>query len=341
MDLWMGFVVQLLAYVRAITTKLPPCWMFSWRQSRGTARRPVCGGIEAGKTPRSPSGWSCIVDQEGLPLCGARACSERLWVEVGTQFARAWRAFFTRLGRLHCLDRKNPSHLWLLHLLFLEEINQDCRDFQDDWNLHPIEGVQTKNQSPADLRFLGQLTEGVYREDPLDGIHPDAINRYYGVHGPRLRRPRNQTGAGNDPEEVEEEDVGAVDVSDEEELENQIGADLQKNIRHEPVKVPRHRSPFKDAELQDLFVQQLEALQLQPDVLPEDYGILEEEWEEEDYPEIEVFRPGTQGKELSIILPRQIWYPRAARWAQALDFMSRILHELEEEDVSDADGDSD
>ncbi|KAJ7638258.1 hypothetical protein FB45DRAFT_739937, partial [Roridomyces roridus] len=209
---------------------------------------------------------------------------------------------------------------------------------------------------------LGQLTEGVYREDPLDGIHPDAINWYYGVHGPRLRCAWNQTGAvmarrdrrasdrsrddmditgaGNDPDEAVE-DSADVDISEEEELENQIGADLQKNIRHEPVKVPRHRSPFKDAELQNLFVQQLDALQLQPDILPEEYGVLEEEWEEKDYLEIEVFRPGTQGKELSIILPRQIWYPRAARWAQALDFMSRIRHELEEETESDSDSNSD
>jgi hypothetical protein len=74
---------------------------------------------------------------------------ERLWVEVGTQFVRFWRGFFTRLGLLHRLDRKNPSHLWLLHKLFLEDINNDCRDFQDQWNLHPISGNQTNDQSPA------------------------------------------------------------------------------------------------------------------------------------------------------------------------------------------------
>ncbi|KAK6991569.1 hypothetical protein R3P38DRAFT_2394174, partial [Favolaschia claudopus] len=58
----------------------------------------------------------------------------------GTQFARRWRGFFTRLGRLHRLDRKSPGHLWLLHHLFLEEINQDCADFQDEWNHHPFRG---------------------------------------------------------------------------------------------------------------------------------------------------------------------------------------------------------
>lgn len=72
---------------------------------------------------------------------------ERLWVEVGSHFARKWRAFFLRLERLHGLDRKNPRHLWLLHRLFLESINHDCKVFQDEWNAHPISGLG-KDQSP-------------------------------------------------------------------------------------------------------------------------------------------------------------------------------------------------
>ncbi|KAJ7215588.1 hypothetical protein GGX14DRAFT_359551 [Mycena pura] len=138
---------------------------------------------------------------------------ERLWVEVGTQFARRWRAFFTRLGRLHGLDRKAPAQLWLLHQLFLPALNEDCNEFQEEWNLHPISGRMSNNQSPAvrapawyyfilanvylqDMRFLGQTTEGIYHHDPLDGIHPDSINRYYGVAGARRHRNRHQTGAG-------------------------------------------------------------------------------------------------------------------------------------------------
>lgn len=65
---------------------------------------------------------------------------ERLWVEVGTQFARNWKAFFTRLERLHYLDPQNPHHIWLLHYLFLEELNTNCEDFSMSWNSHPISG---------------------------------------------------------------------------------------------------------------------------------------------------------------------------------------------------------
>ncbi|KAJ6477070.1 hypothetical protein C8R45DRAFT_833675, partial [Mycena sanguinolenta] len=262
---------------------------------------------------------------------------ERLWVEVGTQFARRWRGFFTRLGRLHKLDRLNPGHLGLLHHLFLSEINDDCAEFQEEWNLHPIRGPTTNDQSPADMRFLGKVTEGVYRDDPLDGIHPDAINRYYGVEGRRLRRPRNQTGAGttadDEPDDPEDENE-QVQASEEERLENQIEGDLAHNIRHQPVKVAKYRSPFKDEELEQHFLEQLQALLSDAVVLPKDYGVLEEEWDEEDYPEIEVFRPGTKGKELSIILPRDIWFPRAVRWAQGLDLLSRCLEELGEDSDS-------
>ena len=77
---------------------------------------------------------------------------EHLWVEVGWQFARAWKAFFRRLERLHLLDRCNTHHLWLLHFIFLEAINSDCLEFQNDWNSHPISGAG-HNQSPNVIFF--------------------------------------------------------------------------------------------------------------------------------------------------------------------------------------------
>ncbi|KAJ7261036.1 hypothetical protein C8J57DRAFT_1072144, partial [Mycena rebaudengoi] len=258
---------------------------------------------------------------------------ERLWVEVGTQFARRWRGFFTRLGRSHRLDRKNPGHLWLLHRLFLPSINEDCAEFQDEWNLHPISGRMPSDQSPADMRFLGQTTEGLYRQDPLDGIHPDAINRYYGVSGPRRRRHRHQTGAGypSDEEESEAESMDAAYQPDlREQLENHIEAHHAENIRHNPVKVARHKSPFTSTEHEAAFLEVLHELLASPGDPPEDYGVLEDEWEEDDYPEIEAIRTGTNGKEILVVLPRRDWFPRVVQWARALDLMTRILQEVEE-----------
>lgn len=77
---------------------------------------------------------------------------ERLWVEVGSQFGRRWRAFFERLEDEHHLDPKDPNHLWLLHYLFLDDLNMEAKAFQEDWNFHPISSstgaARTGNKSP-------------------------------------------------------------------------------------------------------------------------------------------------------------------------------------------------
>ena len=70
-----------------------------------------------------------------------------MWVEVGQHFAYQWRGFFLQLERRHQLDRYNPHHLWLLHHLFLHEVNDDCAYFCAEWNAHPLSG-EGHNQSP-------------------------------------------------------------------------------------------------------------------------------------------------------------------------------------------------
>ena len=65
---------------------------------------------------------------------------ERLWVESGRHFVRLWHAFFTHLERNNRLNRKDPEHIWLLQVLFMGEIQQDCDEFVRDWNSHPLSG---------------------------------------------------------------------------------------------------------------------------------------------------------------------------------------------------------
>ena len=103
---------------------------------------------------------SCL-DRESLYSLGAvvsnqhHACRstrnqriERVWVDVGEGFVRRWRVFFTRLEHLHGLDALNPSHLWLLQELFLEEINGDAEHWTEHWNTHAVSGSQ-HNQTPS------------------------------------------------------------------------------------------------------------------------------------------------------------------------------------------------
>jgi len=55
--------------------------------------------------------------------------------------------FYTQLERLYFLERDDPHHIWLLHSLFLDDIQHDCEEFQRDWNSHPLSG-RGKNMSP-------------------------------------------------------------------------------------------------------------------------------------------------------------------------------------------------
>jgi hypothetical protein len=78
----------------------------------------------------------------------------------------SWRGFFTQLEHLHGLDVSKPSHLWLLQVLFLKDINDDCQKFQQEWNAHPISGPQTNDKSPnvrdrLFVQFLFALTSGL------------------------------------------------------------------------------------------------------------------------------------------------------------------------------------
>lgn len=69
---------------------------------------------------------------------------ERIWVEVGRQFTRRWKAFFLLLEEGYLLEIHNPHHLWLILVLFLDTINDDCQQFVEEWNHHGMRTMQSK-----------------------------------------------------------------------------------------------------------------------------------------------------------------------------------------------------
>ncbi|KAJ7232737.1 hypothetical protein C8J57DRAFT_1044785 [Mycena rebaudengoi] len=221
---------------------------------------------------------------------------ERLWVEVGTQFARRWRGFFTRLERMHGLDHNSPHHLWLLHYLFLDDINSDCRDFQDEWNFHPLGGTRNKGQSPTDLRFISQTEHGVDEDQP--GVHPSVLEEFYGV------------------------DQDIDDGWDDVDMDDLIADEQLDDVRHEPVEVPPNGSPF-NAEIQAVFHDALQAVRAE-EVIPEEFADTLD-----DYPDEETIHLGRGGKKISVVLPSDIWLPRALLWAQGLELMARLMVEIE------------
>ncbi|KAJ7732948.1 hypothetical protein DFH07DRAFT_755085, partial [Mycena maculata] len=244
---------------------------------------------------------------------------ERLWVEVGSQFARQWRAFFYRLEALHGLDRSNPHHLWLLHLLFLDLINEDCDNFRADWNCHPISG-EGHDQSPEDMCFVGQVQDGVYVDD-YENVHPTVLKQFYGVHGPETQREPGQTGAG----QLDDEDISEPE-QDDDDLNGQIEDAHAGNFHHEPVAVPKHANPFSDDETMQLFYDTLTAADA-GNIIPPGYGLLPDEWENGVYPTHEILKSGGRGRrELRVKLPDAIWRPRAEMWGRGLAILNQLSY---------------
>ncbi|KAJ7849862.1 hypothetical protein B0H14DRAFT_2356005, partial [Mycena olivaceomarginata] len=237
-----------------------------------------------------------------------------------------WSAFFYQFEALHGLDRCNSHHLWLLHFLFLDLINDDCTNFVAEWSCHPISG-EGHDQSPEDMCLMGQLQHGVYVDD-CEGIDPTVIRRYYGIHGPECSRAQGQTGAG----QLNDEDIPAPSSNSsnksesEDDLEAQIEEAHTENFHHEAVSIPKHANPFDDDDMMRLFYNALK-IAIREDIVPPGYGLLPEEWDEEGYPAFKILKSGHRGsKQLRIALPDDIWCPRAEMWRHALAILEQISY---------------
>ncbi|KAH7903008.1 hypothetical protein BJ138DRAFT_1021260, partial [Hygrophoropsis aurantiaca] len=244
---------------------------------------------------------------------------ERLWVEVGSQFAQRWRAFFTRLERLHGLEVDTPGDLWLLATLFLDAINEDCEDFRHAWNAHPIRGPETNNKSPqvpfiapvVSILVCSLTVNGVYVEE-CEGVHPDTLNRYYGVDldGDEIIH-QHRTGAGHPPDE-DETDSDRASAPRHADLAARIEEDQQSQILHDAIDVPTHGNPFQHSDdgLEEAFDQVL-AQAIAEDIVPYGYNLLEDETDF-DPSWTEALQVGwKRGKVLQISLEDPVWRCRA------------------------------
>jgi hypothetical protein len=205
--------------------------------------------------------------------------------------------------------------------------------------LYPNVNIRSLTQ---DLRLLGKLSHGINAHDPTIDIHPDILNRYYGVNGHRIIRGLAQTGAGQPEDEdaeehwvdeeeednVDNESESEMDVDTEEYLQDCIAEDQAKNIRHPAVKVARHANPFEFQTDEDRFFAALDEVRMHR-LIPQDYGVLECEWEDETYPVMETINPGTRGKQIIVELPKAIWLPHAVLFVQGLDVMTRLTTDMD------------
>ncbi|KAF8583786.1 hypothetical protein K439DRAFT_1347802, partial [Ramaria rubella] len=268
---------------------------------------------------------------------------KRLWAEVDTQFACRWWGFFACLECLHGLDHQNPSHLWLLHILFLNLINDDCQDFQDTWNHHPMSGAGTNDMSPLEMRFY-QETTGGKPMDEFTGVHPDILNRYCGDDDTPSEPDSNEADSDPSPDhgrsdeadsdaksnlDLQDSSPGSIPKDEYQQVQGALACDLQGNIKHKAVKVPQCQNPFAhDKGLEAAFREALDAV-LQDDALPE-HLFVQEEWESGEYPTCEALKCGSKGKELTVELPQEIWLPCVVAWAQSLFLMNDFMYSHED-----------
>lgn len=86
---------------------------------------------------------------------------EHLWVDITVGFGGKWKIFFEVLEAHDGLNPDNDAHIWLLHHLFLDQINSDAETWMATWNQHVLaRGVQA-HQSPQQLYTHGMVTNGV------------------------------------------------------------------------------------------------------------------------------------------------------------------------------------
>ena len=85
---------------------------------------------------------------------------ERLWVEVTRDFGSKWKDFFYELEAECGLDPDVPGHIWLLHRLFLDAINEDAHQWAAMWNEHKLQIKGGRRRSPREIFFTSLLQDG-------------------------------------------------------------------------------------------------------------------------------------------------------------------------------------
>jgi hypothetical protein len=105
-------------------------------------------------------------------------------VDITAQIGASWVETFTDLEINHGLDINNTHHIWLLHHLFLQSLNQQLTFFAESWNQHRMQIRQGPNRSPADMFGFDMLVHGLrgdHLSDPAEENLTDEELEVYGV----------------------------------------------------------------------------------------------------------------------------------------------------------------
>lgn len=144
---------------------------------------------------------------------------ERIWYDVTEGFGGKWKDFFTDLEANEGLDVNNPAHIWLLHHLFLDDINQDALAWAEAWNHHKLQIRGEPQQTPQEMFFFSMLEDG-----------PRGMNG-----------PRSQNGEGDQDRLEDGEDASTFGI-DWEDMDNEEL--MEHYYHHNPIQL---NNPFTAA----------------------------------------------------------------------------------------------
>lgn len=180
---------------------------------------------------------------------------ERLWVDFTAGVGAKWKRLFQDLEAYDDLDPTDATHIWLLHHLFLEAINQDIQDWAGAWNNHVMTLPGERSRSPRDMFYFGMIQHGprgveLANEELEDDVPEDDIEGY-GIDWQDLDNPqiRAHHEAANGHEGLDDQDIAADDMGD-----GERGIQVPNNLADVRVEEPvcpltAQQVAFLDAQL--------------------------------------------------------------------------------------------
>ncbi|PBK71139.1 hypothetical protein ARMSODRAFT_987664 [Armillaria solidipes] len=110
-------------------------------------------------------------------------CIEHLWINVTQGFGKHWKEFLWSLEVSCNLDPEINAHIWLIHHLFLDDINHDATTWADVWNNHTLSHHSETHRSPR-FKYTHGVFENVDEGFSIDWTDIDnpSIRQHHDTH---------------------------------------------------------------------------------------------------------------------------------------------------------------
>eukprot|EP00112_Aurelia_sp_Birch-Aquarium-sp1_P016476 Seg3739.2 transcript_id=Seg3739.2/GoldUCD/mRNA.D3Y31 product="hypothetical protein" protein_id=Seg3739.2/GoldUCD/D3Y31 len=104
---------------------------------------------------------------------------ERLWVDMSATATSHFLNLFYYMESIDKLDPDNEVHLYALHFVYQQRINNSLILFQEQWNHHPMRTIQ--NKSPLQMWTDSFYTMTRFSREPDDLLQRTSLENDYGI----------------------------------------------------------------------------------------------------------------------------------------------------------------